>query len=233
MTKSLKIKGKRQRKSNSWRKKYSFPYFVFQYMGNSDTRIGTNCTILIKVAKACSMGFIILDKKCFKNQLFVAIRNKQEYNVTNRNSFNCGVGYAAAESRKGARNMDLLTSNSQWMMEKTMGALWTRQSTILNNIANAETPNYKPQTVSFEDTLRMRLESAAGQQNRAGEAVRDVLDSTRPTVQEAQVSTRMDDNGVHVINESLELVRTGYQLQYLMQSISSDLATLRTAVRGQ
>ena len=129
--------------------------------------------------------------------------------------------------------MDLLTSNSQWMMEKTMGALWTRQSTILNNIANAETPNYKPQTVSFEDTLRMRLESAAGQQNRAGEAVRDVLDSTRPTVQEAQVSTRMDDNGVNVINESLELVRAGYQLQYPMQSISSDLATLRTAVRGQ
>ena len=129
--------------------------------------------------------------------------------------------------------MDLLTSNSQWMMEKTMGALWTRQATILNNIANAETPNYKPQTVSFEDTLRMRLESAAGQQSRADETVRDVLNTTRPTVQEAPVSTRMDDNGVNVINESLELVRTGYQLQYLMQSISSDLTTLRTAVRGQ
>lgn len=50
---------------------------------------------------------------------------------------------------------------------------------------------------------------------------------------EAQESTRMDDNGVNVTQENVELVRNAYQLQYTMSAISSELAVLRTAVRGQ
>ena len=46
-------------------------------------------------------------------------------------------------------------------------------------------------------------------------------------------STRLDDNGVNVTEQMVELVRNAYQLQYVMNSISTDLATLRTAVRGQ
>ncbi|MBP1758274.1 MAG: hypothetical protein H6Q61_523, partial [Firmicutes bacterium] len=34
-------------------------------------------------------------------------------------------------------------------------------------------------------------------------------------------------------NESLELSRNAYQLQFVMKSISDDFSTLRTAIRGQ
>ena len=54
--------------------------------------------------------------------------------------------------------MDFLTSNSQLLLEKSMGFLWTKQAAILDNIANAETPNYKAKVVTFEESLRSRLE---------------------------------------------------------------------------
>ena len=39
--------------------------------------------------------------------------------------------------------MDFLSTNSSLLMEKSLGFLWTKQAAILDNIANAETPNYK------------------------------------------------------------------------------------------
>ena len=43
---------------------------------------------------------------------------------------------------------------------------------------------------------------------------------------------RMDDNGVNVTEQSMEAVRNAYQLQYVYQSISSDINALRTAING-
>jgi flagellar basal-body rod protein FlgB len=42
----------------------------------------------------------------------------------------------------------------------------------------------------------------------------------------------MDDNGVNVTEQSVELVRNAYQLQYTMQAISGDFAALGTAISG-
>ena len=50
--------------------------------------------------------------------------------------------------------MDFLTNNSFRMMEKSMDFLWAKQAAILDNIANAETPNYKAKVVRFEDSLK-------------------------------------------------------------------------------
>ena len=70
--------------------------------------------------------------------------------------------------------MDFLTSNSQLLLEKSAQFLWTKQAAILDNIANAETPNYKAKVVTFEDSLRARLEarlaSARGASLRSGAA---------------------------------------------------------------
>ena len=54
--------------------------------------------------------------------------------------------------------MDFLSTNSSLLMEKSLGFLWTKQAAILDNIANAETPNYKAKVVTFEDSLRVQLE---------------------------------------------------------------------------
>ena len=145
--------------------------------------------------------------------------------------------------------MDFLTSNSQLLLEKSMGYLWTKQAAILDNVANAETPNYKAKVVTFEDSLRAQLErkltagrvvvSGDGSQaaQEAGRVTRSSIRSTiqkaQPTVFEAQEQTRMDDNGVNITSEMTELIRNAYQQQYVYQAINKHYSILRMAVRGQ
>ena len=128
--------------------------------------------------------------------------------------------------------MDLLSCNSSLMLEKSLGFLWTKQAAILDNIANAETPNYREKIVTFEESLRGKLQQAARTQTPVKD-VRRVLDSSPFAVTEQAVVTRMDENGVNVSVQSAEAIRNAYQLRYVMSSINSDLTLLRTAVRGQ
>ncbi len=128
--------------------------------------------------------------------------------------------------------MDFLSNNSMLMLEKSMGFLWTKQAAILDNIANAETPNYKAKVVTFEESLRTRLESA-GRSNKPRQSMRLVLEEEDFAVFEPQEATRMDDNGINITEQSTELVRNSYQMQYVMNSINSDFTVLRMAIRGQ
>lgn len=127
--------------------------------------------------------------------------------------------------------MDFLSSNSFLLMEKSLGFLWTKQAAILDNIANAETPNYKAKTVTFEETVRSKLEAArSGAAPRA--AVRQVLDTADFAVTEYEDVTRMDENGVNVTTQSVEAIRNAYQMRYVLNAINSDLKLLHAAVRG-
>ena len=145
--------------------------------------------------------------------------------------------------------MDFLTSNSQLLLEKSMGFLWTKQAAILDNIANAETPNYKAKVVTFEDSLRSRLEqrlasaraaalrggseAAKDAKRSSGFSIRKIIQEAEPTVFEAQEQTRMDDNGVNTTDQMVELIRNAYQQQYVYQAINKHYSILRMAVRGQ
>ena len=127
--------------------------------------------------------------------------------------------------------MELLSSNSFLMMEKSMDYLWAKQAAILDNISNAETPNYKPKVVTFEETLREKLQRAQ-EKDRPQKETRAAIRSAEFTVKEKPVSTRMDDNGVNVTEQSVEMIRNAYQLQYVMKSINSDLTVLKAAIQG-
>ena len=129
--------------------------------------------------------------------------------------------------------MDYLTSNSQLLMEKSMGYLWTKQAAILDNIANAETPKYKAKVVTFEESIRAQLEEAAKRPEGAGKAVRDILDDAELTVFEAQEQTRMDDNGINTTEQMVEMIRNAYQQQYVYQALNKHYSLLRMAVNGQ
>ena len=127
--------------------------------------------------------------------------------------------------------MRFLSNNSLSMMEKSMGFLWTKQAALLDNIANAETPNYKPKVVSFVEIFKEQLERAR-YASAPRKAVRQVLDTAQVSVSEYPESTRMDDNGVNVTEQSAEMIRNAYQIQYVMSAINSDLAALRIAIQG-
>lgn len=128
--------------------------------------------------------------------------------------------------------MEFLSSNSLVMMEKSLGYLWTKQAAIADNIANAETPEYKEKVVTFESSLKGKLQTAS-RTAAPVKSMRSVLESTPFSVTEQQVQTRMDDNGVNVTAQASEAMRNAFQMRYVMSCINSDLGILRTAINGQ
>ena len=128
--------------------------------------------------------------------------------------------------------MDWLTSNATFMMEQATQFLWAKQTAILDNISNVETPNYKTKYVTFEEALRGRLRTASGN-SRPYASIRDALEEARPITHEASTETaRMDGNGVNLTEQGVELARNTYQIQYAMNAVNSDLSILRTAIKG-
>ena len=115
------------------------------------------------------------------------------------------IGTTQKRGKEGAV-VNILNSNSMLMLQRSMGFLWSKQDCILNNLTNAETPGYK--------------------------TMREAIADTPVQLHEAQESVRMDDNGVDIMEQSVELARNGYQLQYVMSAISGELSLLRTAIRG-
>ncbi len=128
--------------------------------------------------------------------------------------------------------MRSITSNDLRMLEKSLEFLWTKQAAHLDNISNAETPGYKVKTVTFEEKFQQRLELATHHGSRRGD-IRKAIEESDWDVWEDEESTRMDDNGVNVTEQSLEAVRTAYQMQYVMQSVNSRLSTLNMAITGR
>ncbi len=129
-----------------------------------------------------------------------------------------------------------MTSNSLRMMERSMEFLWAKQAAHLDNVANAETPGYKVKTVTFEERFLEKLRQARAEsvrlQTSPRAAYRKAIEDAGWSVMEDDEITRMDENGVNVTEQSLEAIRTAYQMQYTLQAISSDLSTLRAAITG-
>ena len=131
---------------------------------------------------------------------------------------------------------DFFTSNSMIMLERAANFNWVKQQAILDNIADAETPNYKVKYVTFEEALRAQIRNAVrGTDTEAKTgSMRAVLTAARPSVHVADdESARMDENGVNVSEQSMELVRNAYQVQHVYRAISSDMSRLMLAIRGQ
>ena len=127
--------------------------------------------------------------------------------------------------------MGSITSNSMRMLEKSMDFLWAKQAVHLDNISNAETPNYRLKTVTFEKTFESRLK-AAERRGHSRAQTRRAIEEVSWQVEDDDEVTRMDQNGVNVLEQSLEAVRTAYQLQYTMQAINKDFSTLGRAING-
>ena len=120
--------------------------------------------------------------------------------------------------------MDGLTSNSMRMMERSMEFLWTKQAALLDNIANAETPNYKAKLVTFEESFQESLEAAdQGRNKQTKKAMREAIEGASWSVRETGEVTRRDENGVNITEQMTEIIRNSYQMQYLYQSLNSDI----------
>ena len=122
--------------------------------------------------------------------------------------------------------------NTIGMMERSLDFLWTKQGVTTNNIANVDTPGYKSNYVTFEETFQRRLAAASGTGDRR--QMQQAITGASTVIHETTGETaRLDENNVNADAEMVELTRTALQYQYGLNSVNSDITRLRTAIKGQ
>ncbi|MEM1485307.1 flagellar basal body rod protein FlgB [Oscillospiraceae bacterium PP1C4] len=101
-------------------------------------------------------------------------------------------------------------------MQSSLDALWMKQKTISQNIANYETPGYKAKSLHFEDVLKDARQDGGSQ-----------YDFKATVTTQDNTSMRPDGNNVDIEKESLELYQTYLQSAYLNQKISGQFNNIR------
>lgn len=121
--------------------------------------------------------------------------------------------------------------NTIALAQKSLDCLWKKQEVLSNNLANIDTPGYKRQQVSFEETFRRRL--TAADETKSPSKMREAIEGTNYTIYSRDDSARVDENSVNADVEETEMTRTWLHYYYLLQSVTSDVKRYQTAIKGQ
>ncbi|NBH72982.1 flagellar basal body rod protein FlgB [Clostridiaceae bacterium] len=128
--------------------------------------------------------------------------------------------------------MNGIYGNGVALSEKVLDYLWGRQSVSLNNVANVDTPGFKSQYVTFEEEMGRRLSEASSLKKSPKKAVSEAIRASQSKLNTTwQESSRLDGNNVDMDQEQVEIVRTAYQYQYVLNSITNDINRLKSAAK--
>ncbi|MDL2224987.1 flagellar basal body rod protein FlgB [Eubacteriales bacterium OttesenSCG-928-M02] len=121
-------------------------------------------------------------------------------------------------------------------LENALDASSLRNQVIQNNIANAETPNFKASSVDFESTFQRALLNQGGFQNKQTRekhiAFDTSIDNVKGTVyQHNNTTMKMDGNNVDIDYENAQLAKNQIYYSTLVQKLNSEFSRLRMAIR--
>ena len=111
-----------------------------------------------------------------------------------------------------------LVDPTQQLLEAAMRGAWQRQTALTNNIANADTPNYRPQEVNFESALQSAVAS--------GQSPQEVQFQTETKAADAGPN----GPGVSLDQESAKLAENALDYQALEQVLSTRNDILKSAM---
>ncbi|MEN6545010.1 MAG: flagellar basal body rod protein FlgB [Armatimonadia bacterium] len=118
-----------------------------------------------------------------------------------------------------------LTDNTVSALSKALQGQALRQRTVANNLANVDTPGYRPQRVDFEAQLRHALASADSD-NPASSAV---IDAIRPQAStSSSPALRRDGNAVDLETEMVALAESSTHYNALIRLLSKKLQMLKS-----
>lgn len=118
------------------------------------------------------------------------------------------------------------------ILDRAADASWLRNEAISNNIANATTPGYKRQDVSFAAELRRALGSGSDENmdERVRRAQTRDLTPTAYTDSEGY-SYRLDGNNVDIDTENVYLAENQLMYQGLLSSITAEFQNLQAVMK--
>jgi flagellar basal-body rod protein FlgB len=110
-------------------------------------------------------------------------------------------------------------------VEYALSGLQVRADVRANNIANAETPGFQANRVSFSDQLAGALSSSNP---------RDALgDLEGPEIQQRDNLPNAQNNTVQLVQEMTEMTKDNLLQDAMVNSYNYKVGLLRTAIRGQ
>lgn len=142
------------------------------------------------------------------------------------------------------------SSNSE-LISKTLDGLHKRHEAILSNVANAETPGYKKQVVEFEEQLKKAYQNkSSGTNNTDAEQVdptelklsnpfhlnKDGLNASQAgsiDAERSQIQYRLDQNGVDIEAEMVELAKNSERFQALTRLQFRQFDEIKTILRSE
>lgn len=108
------------------------------------------------------------------------------------------------------------------ILTTAIDGLTDRQNVIANNIANVDTPNFRAQSVDFEDSLSQAI--AAGEYNDPS-VVPDVQITSTPT----DTPVGANGNDVDLRKEEVAMIQTQYSYQIIGRALSDHFTLLQEA----
>jgi flagellar basal-body rod protein FlgB len=120
------------------------------------------------------------------------------------------------------------------VMSRAMDASALRQKAIANNIANVDTPNYKPVEVSFEKLLQKEIDSSFTGKvtNEKHVAIGRTGNMPTPESVKANIVMKNSENGVDVDYEMSEMSKNSLWYQSLTYGINEEFNLLKMSIRG-
>ncbi|WP_284036430.1 flagellar basal body rod protein FlgB [Neobacillus sp. 114] len=120
------------------------------------------------------------------------------------------------------------------IMSRAMDASSLRQKAISNNIANVDTPNYKPVEVSFEKLLQQEIDSnfTGNRTNGKHIAIGKSGEVPSPESAKANIVMKNSENGVDLDNEMAEMSKNALWYQSLTYGINEEFNLLKMSIRG-
>lgn len=119
------------------------------------------------------------------------------------------------------------------VLDKAADSSWDRHDAIINNIANAQTPDYKRTDISFEAELKRALGSSGSASigDRVGDVDLSRIEGEAYTDSE-NFSYRLDGNNVDIDTENVMMAANKMKYDALIQCISGEFSGLQSVMKG-
>jgi flagellar basal-body rod protein FlgB len=122
--------------------------------------------------------------------------------------------------------MRMLFDTTMTAVEKGLDGTAARQRATASNLANIETPGYRPRVVNFEDDLKQAL--AAEARGATGKGIEAVT----PVTGEGETGpVRLDGNAVDIEGEVATMGRNMLQHQALLRLMGRKIEMMKMVMR--
>jgi flagellar basal-body rod protein FlgB len=118
------------------------------------------------------------------------------------------------------------------LFNKALTASWLKNQAITNNIANVNTPDYKRQTVEFEELLQSAMDNKLTPLMKTHANHMPVSNIVDPTITtDKSTAFRKDGNNVNIDTEMAELAENQIKFEALTKQLNDTLKRIRISIK--